>query len=61
MQVLVFTSLRNLPPPCLPASSLLRHRGMQINIDLESFHEKKKKTIYGSGKKLNSVKAEENY
>lgn len=41
MQVLVFTSLRNIPPPRPPASSLLQRRGMQINIDPESFLGKK--------------------
>lgn len=57
MQVLVFTSLRASLPLCLPASSLLQHRGMQINIDLEGV---RKKIIYSNRRKLNSVKAKEN-
>lgn len=57
MQVLMFTSLRNLPPPGFTSSSVRWHRGMWINIDLESIQEK----VNDRNKNLNRVKVGENY
>lgn len=53
MQVLMFTSLRNLSPPGFTSSSLRWHRGMWINIDLESLQEK----VTDRRKNLNSVRS----